>query len=61
MEPQVLVEDWIVAGLTERVEQLAAEVAKLHEEREQLLTELVVARRWVAMLAAEVERAHVTA
>lgn len=59
MEPQVLVEDWIIAGLTDRADQLAAEVSKLHEERESLLTELVIARRWVALLAAEVERAQV--
>jgi hypothetical protein len=56
MEPQVMVEDWINAGLVERVGELDREAALLRDERERLLTELVVAKRWVALLAAELER-----
>ena len=56
MEPQIMVEDWIGTGLVDRLEELTDEVAALRADRERVLTELVVARRWVALLAAEVER-----
>jgi hypothetical protein len=56
MEPQIMVEDWIETGLVDRLEELTDEVAALRADRERVLTELVVARRWVALLAAEVER-----
>lgn len=57
-------EDAVVADLVERLERQAAELAHVRDEldqtlagREKLETELAIARRWVQVLAREVELA----